>query len=409
MLLYENKKAKLLNVLKIGINPFKRFVSTGELKEELDLVSSRKDILENMVKSIEENKNCVLPFIGNVGTGKTHAYWTLKKKLPHQTFYISFENIRNKFYYNIYSEYIENLGVATLRSITNEITQQYGGRSKKFGFFNVVDIEKVRENMFNSLKRRFDNKVSLIDGINAITAHQLDPYKKIEAENWLLGEPMDFKDLSRLGFSKDLKDEQNAYTMLKLLIEHSDKQTVLFIDNFEAILSILKPSSQQKSQIFDPSWFYDDDNTHGETLDSNNILDVFLNLHKIDGLSLVVSLNSLEKFDEILKIIEEKNRSLLLTLKNPHYLPTFEENDIYEFYQQKMNLFLRNIDFSPSFIRSIPPFYPVTKELLKLIFYNAGGNPREIIKLLIRLFNDIIYAEQDLGQILKEFRGRLTP
>ena len=37
MLIYENKKAKLLNILKIGINPFKKFVATGEIKEELGI------------------------------------------------------------------------------------------------------------------------------------------------------------------------------------------------------------------------------------------------------------------------------------------------------------------------------------------------------------------------------------
>ena len=44
MLIYENFKAKLLNILKFGINPFKKFVSTGELKEDLGLMKSRKKI-----------------------------------------------------------------------------------------------------------------------------------------------------------------------------------------------------------------------------------------------------------------------------------------------------------------------------------------------------------------------------
>lgn len=407
MLLFENKKAKLLNVLKIGINPFKRFVSTGEMKEELSLVSSRNELLKDMITSIKENKNCVLPFIGNIGTGKTHTYWAFKKRLwDYDIFYISFENIRNKFYYNIYSEYIENIGVKTLRSITNNITHKYGGRSKKFGFFNIVDIEKVRENMYTDLKKNFDDNVALIDAINAVITHQLDPYKKIEAENWLLGELMDYKDLSRLGFSKDLKDESNAYAMLKLLIEHSENPTILFIDNFEKILSILKPSDRGKSQIFDPSWFYDDETQ--DSLDSDNILDVFLNLHKIDGLSLIIGLNSLDKFDEILKIIEEKKKNLLLTLKNPYFLPSFEEQDIYEFYQQKIAFFLRKFNFSQSFISSLPSYYPLTKSILSSIYYEANGNPREIVKLLIRIFNDIIYSNQNLEQILKNYKERFT-
>ncbi len=52
ILLYENRKAKLLNILKIGINPFKKFVSTGEIEEELGLVQSRENLL-NIIEGRE--------------------------------------------------------------------------------------------------------------------------------------------------------------------------------------------------------------------------------------------------------------------------------------------------------------------------------------------------------------------
>ena len=45
-LLYENKKARFLQFLKMGINPFKKFVSTGEIKEEVGLVPSRQKFLK---------------------------------------------------------------------------------------------------------------------------------------------------------------------------------------------------------------------------------------------------------------------------------------------------------------------------------------------------------------------------
>ena len=57
MLIYENRKAKLLNILKIGINPFKKFVATGEIKEELGFVSTRKNLTETIIDIIKNNKN----------------------------------------------------------------------------------------------------------------------------------------------------------------------------------------------------------------------------------------------------------------------------------------------------------------------------------------------------------------
>ena len=81
MLLYENKKLKFLSILRLGINPFKKFVSTGEIEEELGVIRSRKNLLDSTVELIENNQNFILPIIGGVGAGKTHFFWALKKKI----------------------------------------------------------------------------------------------------------------------------------------------------------------------------------------------------------------------------------------------------------------------------------------------------------------------------------------
>ena len=166
MLIYENKKAKLLNILRIGINPFKKFVSTGEIKEELGFVSSRKSLMESIINIIKSNENFILPIIGEVGAGKTHLFWNLKKKLLyHNTFYISLENYR-KFYYHLYSEYIEELGVEFLRSIANKLCNEWGALERKFGFFHVADINKVRKTAYKKISNEFEDKIALNDIIN---------------------------------------------------------------------------------------------------------------------------------------------------------------------------------------------------------------------------------------------------
>ena len=50
MLIFENKEQKLINTLKFIGSPFKKFVSTGEIKEDIGLVPSRKDFLGRIVK-----------------------------------------------------------------------------------------------------------------------------------------------------------------------------------------------------------------------------------------------------------------------------------------------------------------------------------------------------------------------
>ncbi|KKM17897.1 hypothetical protein LCGC14_1671170, partial [marine sediment metagenome] len=122
MLLFENKEQKLLNLLKFTGSPVRKFVSTGEIEENIDLVPSRKEKLSAIIKTIEENENFILPIIADVGTGKTHLYWALKHELYYyNVVYISLENVYRKFYYNTYSEFIENMGVEVLRSIANRL------------------------------------------------------------------------------------------------------------------------------------------------------------------------------------------------------------------------------------------------------------------------------------------------
>ncbi len=152
MLLFENKKQKLINILKFLGSPFKKFVSTGEIKEEVGLVQSRQDFLQDIANIIERNENFILPIIGEVGQGKTHLYWSLKHELyNYNIVYISLETVYKKFYYNTYAEFIENLGekpeerVEPLRNMTKRLCYEWDDGERKFGFFQIADIEEVKK------------------------------------------------------------------------------------------------------------------------------------------------------------------------------------------------------------------------------------------------------------------------
>ncbi|MFX0070412.1 MAG: hypothetical protein ACFFAO_04905, partial [Candidatus Hermodarchaeota archaeon] len=344
MLIYENKRHKLLDILKVGINPFKKFVATGEIKEDLSIVRSRKELLKSLVNTINNNENFILPILANVGVGKTHLFWALKKNLHnYNIIYISLENVYRKFYYNLYSEFIEEMGVEVLRSITNELCREWGSLERKFGFFHVANIDKVRKTAFNQLISNFDNKIALNDVINVITAHQLDPYKKVEAENWLLGELMDFRDLSHLNLLYDLRKKSYAFTMLKILIENSKLGSVLFIDDFEKIISLMKPE-EGTEEIFDPSYLYGGEVITPESIAAQKSLNKILKLLQIKGLRIIITLKSNESFEEIKSIIREKNDNLLNTFQDVVTISNFEENDIFYFYKKKMKKYLKNIN-----------------------------------------------------------------
>ncbi len=390
MLLFENKEQKLLNLLKFTGSPFKKFVSTGEIEEDINLVQSRQDLLDTIIEKVEENENFILPIIADVGTGKTHLFWALKHELYYYNIvYISLETIYKKFFYNTYSEFIENMGIEVLRSVANRLCNEWGALERKYGFFHVADIAKVRKIAFEEWASKFESKVAIMNIINVIIAHQLDPYKKVEAERWLLGELMDIRELSRLNLTHDLKEKNNSFTMLKVLIENSMKNSVLFIDDFEKIISIMKPKDEETEEVFDPSWLYGN-KTPSEKHSTEKTLDKILQLHKIKGLRIIITLKSHKFYEEIKTKIEEKNKQLLFMLKEPLFLSNFIVDDIFSFYKKNLEYFFRSINYIDYFNNFQNSYFPLNKSTLKDIFNQTKGNPREIIKFLIKTFNKFL-------------------
>jgi len=408
MLLFENKQRKLLNILKLTGSPFKKFVSTGEIKEDLGVTQSRQELLYKIIDIMEKNDNIILPIIGKVGTGKTHLYWALKHGFHNYNIvYLSLENVYKRFYYNTYSEFVENMGVGPLRNITNNLCNKWGATERKFGFFHFADIKKIRDSAYKEWNSYFEDKEALNDAINAITAHCLDPYKKVEAERWLLGDLMDFRDLSRLNLNYDLRKKNNAFTMLKILTENAKINSILFIDDFEKVISIAGPikEAEEEEEVFDPSWLYGA-KTSPDKITAEKTLDKILELYKIKGLRIIITLKSLEFFNEIKSKIKEKNGSLLSIVKEPIFLSNFLIDDIFQFYKKSIEYFFGGInylDYSIDFPNS-SDYYPLNKKTLEYIYNTTKGNPREIIKLLIKIFNEIISSNENIEDILKKYQ-----
>ncbi len=408
MLLFENKKQKLLNFLKFTGSPFKKFVSTGEIEEDLELVQSRQDLLYSIINVIEKDGNFILPIIGDVGTGKTHLFWALKHELYYYNIvYISLEEVIKKFYYYIYSEFMENMGIEVLRNIARRLCNNWGALERKFGFFHIADLEKVREVAFENWAPNFEHKTAIKDIINAFTAHQIDPYKKIEVERWFLGEVIDIRELSRLDLSHDLRGRNHSYTMLKILVENSMINSVLFIDDFEKVISMMKPISieekEEKEEVFDRSWLYGSRESP-EKRTAEKLLDKIINLNKINGLRIIITLKSLDYYKEIKGKLEGRNGNLLNVLKEPIILSNFIEKDLATFYKKNLEFFFGNINYFDYFRDFSDSYYPLKEEVLKYIYNKSKGNPREIIKILNRVFNEIILSNEDLDNILDKYQ-----
>ena len=291
-----------------------------------------------------------------------------------------------------------------LKFVVNQLCEKWGALERKYGFFHVVDIEKVKHAAFKQLSTKYREIESetLNDAINGITTHQLDPYKKIEAERWILGKLMDAKELSTLNLSHDLHKGKNAYIMLRLLIENSKLGTILFIDDFEKIISIAKPQDETLEEIFDPSWLYGSEMNPND-IASEKIFTKIIQLQQIEGLRIIITLKSIQSLEQIKKKYQDFDSELLSLIKEPLYLKNFSGDDIFEFYRNTMSTFYDSIEcneFSQAFEN---PYFPLNELTLNNIFEHTQGNPRAIIKILIKIFNEIIDDEENLDLILKKY------
>jgi len=110
-----------------------------------------------------------------------------------------------------------------------------------------------------------------------------------------------------------------------------------------------------------------------------------------------------EALEEIKALIREKNPELLLTFKEPIFMTDLEESDIYSFYKENMEHFLRTIDFL-EFLEEYPDsYFPLNERILKSIYEKTSGNPRQIIKQFIKIFNEIIYANEKIEDIIRSY------
>jgi hypothetical protein len=70
-----------------------------------------------------------------------------------------------------------------------------------------------------------------------------------------------------------------------------------------------------------------------------------------------------------------------------------------------MENYIQNFNYS-NFYKDYPnSYFPLNKKILSSIFHKAKGNPREITKHLINIFNEIVFSHENLEVVLKKYEN----
>ncbi len=408
------QKKKFMNKLFYGLPPFDQFVAKGDLEETEDIFLSRKEVMKKISNQINNTKHSLLiPVIGETGNGKTHFMWGIKNTFNIEAFttFIALPRSKDKFYYYVYSDFLEEFATSHLREFTQNFGDQFGANEHLFGFFRTHNTVKVFMNAYESLKDEFRYKTALEQCVSVTISHLMNPEKFQVAERWLLGELMEFDDLFVLNVNEDLSGKHLAETMLQLLINNYNPGILLLFDDFD------KASHEYSS--LGTSYFeddFDDDSENNE--EDETLIEKIVNLlvHS-NNFKVVISMGFADA-ENILSAFKEKlaDKSLM---SDPISLTNITLNDVYQLYLERLKKFcyankanhpvieLSLNDYTSQNI-SDTLFYPLTKDIINHIYEVSDGNARRVLKNFKRIFDALIFDELKVENLNIEYKNHIS-
>ncbi|HMF32388.1 MAG TPA: hypothetical protein VKK79_13285 [Candidatus Lokiarchaeia archaeon] len=359
-------------------SPFDKFVSRGDLLDEIDIPGPHEAIDDAVEQALEDIFDTRVPkvisILGDNGEGKTHLFWALEKKFLSQAYFIfvpapmSTKNVL----IHLYTCFVEGLGEDRLHEIIAKLAGNWGANTKIYGIFRTTDVEGVIQRAISLETMGTGPNPALEDCIKAIIRHEMDLEKRDLAERWILGELMDYPELQQLDIDNNLKEGDRIFAMMKLVMEAMDEVVVLFFDELEKpfhaddlILEVAE-GVERPQQIFDV---------------------IYRLLHETTNLLSILSTNAPD-WPNVQGHIPPPLLEILgpnLSLR-PFTFPEFQElyQEIFRrFWQEKQIGLIQD------------PLWPLTTPVLERIFARGQLNPRECLRLLKKLFSALAFEEWD--------------
>ncbi len=421
------KKDKFLDLLAYKMPPFDRFVAKGDIEEWDDILSSREDVLYKISALINETKHSLLiPIIGSMGIGKTHALWGIKNSFNIEAFttFVTLPRSKNKFHYYFYSDLIDNFGADNLKEFTMEFGDKFGANEKLYGMFKTQNTSKIIKNSFEELKYLFEEESDLEQCITVIIEHLMSPEKFTIAERWLLGQLMDYDELFIMNIDEDLSGKDMAYTMLKLLIENYSKGILILFDDLSK-----KIKEFEGIHDFEEDDDFDWAEENNENMEKNDvekslqqiIIDLLLN---INNFKIIICLEEGED-EKILNFFQRKLEFNKEILAEPMKLDIITLEDMIELYFTRIQKFsIDNNFFShPVADRNFDPkrnfeeyyqkfgedlFFPLNRKIMGDIHDASKGNIRTCLKNFKKILDALIFEETTPEKLKSGYSSYIT-
>ena len=356
--------------------PFQRYVSRGDMPDEVDIHEPRKEAEETILETIElvklDSTPRIIPILGEAGLGKTHLYWVLKEKEKRYNFvivYVPSPPNPLRTILHLYTCLMDISGTTLIENVANKLLETYGSGKKRFlSIFGRGKREEFSLPQTHSGISRDIIKVLLIYATNF-------SLRKI-AERWLLSETLSEEDLEKLGVKSILDDDEACLAALKILLSNTDTVVIFYFDEMETPLRIWGEEAERQ------------------------ILEIIKKLYNELRNCCFIITSLPDTWNQLTKIMDTALNS---RMELPTYLKPFSVEDIKRFYVEHIKLYWEQFNLT------LPdnPFFPFKEEEFREIHKITAGNPRNVIKQLRTKLKEKLRIEEK--EVEEKEKIKVTP
>ncbi|MHA1520135.1 MAG: hypothetical protein ACTSRK_08120 [Promethearchaeota archaeon] len=366
-----------LSILKKNIHPFENSVSRSDIRSHAD----RVDIVRphqrldhkflRMKKTVQEARISKLqPILGEAGSGKTHYYWILKdqekskpesKEYDFRTIYVPSPPMPIRIPLHILTCVLDEQGIDIIGQTAKNL---------------VSHFQKTPQDSMDTLKGRM---IGYFGGIYSEIIRVLLLYSWLDTpenvkklcERWLFADALEESELAQLKVKNSIKNDQDAFGLLRIFDEFNGAPLVYFFDEMELLNRI-----------------------HGSEAEIR-LWEIIKKMFNESHNSLFFTTCLLTVWDRVQSSLDA---SIISRFEPEITLSAFSLEETARLNKKLMTQFWKS-----HFLKSPPnPFFPLNEHINKVIFQKSQGNPRKYLNLIGQIIDKIIIGEVEPTSISED-------